>query len=205
MFRESTRLLGVVFCLLLAGAPLRASTIDFEGFGEFDLVTTEIPGLSFSNAVVFTAGSSLNEFEFPPASGVNVIIDDGGPLRIDFAALIQGFGGYFTYALPLTLSAFAADDTLLGTATSLFFSNMGLSGDLGSSPNEFLEVQVPNIAYVTIVGDDLFGYSFALDDLVITTAAVPEPTVLALVLFGGIGAAVRRLRQSKALPVDSMP
>ena len=59
-------------------------TIDFESLSEFAPVTTQFPGLTFLNATVLTAGSSLNEIELPPHSSQNVVVDDSGPMSLAF-------------------------------------------------------------------------------------------------------------------------
>jgi hypothetical protein len=168
--------------------------LDFETFSDTDVLTTQVPGLTFTNAEVLTAGISVNEFEFPPASGVNVITDFGGPIRIDFDSPLAAFSGLFTYAIPLTLEAFDNTDNLLGSVFSAYSSNLGFSGDVGSTPNELLQVAFGNISYVIISGN-LGGGSFTADDLVITPTIVPEPNVLALTLVGGLVALKRRLRR----------
>jgi hypothetical protein len=175
--------------LLVVAAPvsLQAGTVvlDFEGFADSASLTTQYPGLSFTNATIITAGISLNEFEFPPHSGSNAAFDDGGPISIAFASPILSFSGFFTHAVPLTLAAFNASSSQVGSAVSAFSSNLALSGDLGSGPNEFLSVSFASgISSITITGD-LAGGSFVLDDATITTAgtsAVPEPNSLLLLL-----------------------
>ena len=122
--------------LLLAAAdftPLKAdiTVLDFDGFPDSTSLTTQYPGLTFSNATVITAGVSLNEFEFPPRSGTNVVFDDGGPMSISFANPVFSFGGYFTYGVPLGLQAFDATTALVASASSLFSNNMALSGMSG--------------------------------------------------------------------------
>lgn len=146
-------------------------------------ITTQFPGLTFTNTTVISAGISLNEFEFPPHSGTNVAFDDGGPISIAFASPISTFSGYFTYVEPLTLAAFDATNDQVATATSLFSSNDALFGDPGSSPNEFLQVSfVTGISNVTITGDP-GGSSFVVDDISYTAVA-PEPSYLALIFVG---------------------
>ena len=195
--------------LLLAAALLPASlladitTIDFETFpdstpiADSTPITTQFPGLTFFNTTVITAGISLNEFEFPPHSGSNVAFDDGGPISIAFASPILSFGGYFTYAEPLALAAFDSTSAQVATAVSLFSSNLALSGDPGSSPNEFLQVSFASgISSVTMMGDPLGG-SFVMDDVTYTTsqATVPEPNSLILLLtcIGGLLTLRKRL------------
>ena len=116
---------------------------DFEQFQDGDALTIQIPGLTFTNAVVATAGQSLNDLEAPPHSGVNVVEDNGGPISIGFAAPVAGFGGYFNYSLPLTVDAFDAQGTQVRSAVSLFSNNFAVSGDPGSSANEFLQAACP--------------------------------------------------------------
>ena len=60
-------------------------TLDFEGFPDGTLLTNQYSGLTFTNATVLMAGISLNEFEFPPRSGVNVVSDNGAPILISFS------------------------------------------------------------------------------------------------------------------------
>ncbi len=177
-----------LFAVLLFSQVLLANsiTIDFEGFPDSTILTTQYPGLTFSDATILSAGISLNEFEFPPASGTNVVFDDGGPMSVSFASPITNFGGFFSYALPLTLQGFDATSNLIATVTSAFSNNMALSGDTGSSPNEFLQLAFAGgISSITITGD-LAGGSFVLDDLTYTPAAalVPEPNSIYLLVSG---------------------
>jgi hypothetical protein len=187
-----------VFCVLLLPAQLFASpiTIDFENLNDGNIIATQYAGLTFSNAIALTAGVSVNEFELPPHSGSNVASDNGGPMRIDFAQPVSDVGGYFTYGVPLSLKAFDSNGTVLGSASSLFSSNFALSGDLGSSSNELLQLAFGGISYVTFAGDPAGG-SFALDDLTYSPdggpAPVPEPGTLLLMATGGL-ALVRTLR-----------
>jgi hypothetical protein len=182
----------VILSLALLAFPqlLQAGTItiNFEGLNSLEPVSSQFPGLTFSNATILTAGLSLDEFEFPPHSGVNVVFDDGGSISINFAVPVTSFGGYFTYATPVTLSAWDVFNNPLTPATSLSSSNLLLSGDPGSSPNEFLGVSFSGgISQVTITGDPAGG-SFTLDDVTLTTGStmIPEPSTLVLVLLGGI-------------------
>jgi hypothetical protein len=186
-------LLAAVMILLvsLGGInKIEAFTIDFEGLPDSTPITNQYSslGVDFSNATVLTAGISLNEFEFPPHSGDNVVFDDGGPMTLTFGTPVLDFGAYFTYLVPLTLSFFDSLSNLEGTVASAFSNNMALSGDLGSSPNEFLSFAWnPGISSVVIAGDPSGG-SFTMDD--VTATPVPEPSTLLLLgssLLGLIG------------------
>ena len=181
------RLYFAVLLLFTVAGPtsLRAGTVvlNFEGFSDGTSLTTQYPGVTFSNATVISAGITLNEFELPPHSGTNVVFDDGGPMTISFANPILSFGGYFTYYKPLALAAFNASQTQVDSALSAFSINVGCDpgpfclGDPGSSPNEFLKVTFPSgISRVTITGDPV-GTSFALDDMTYTST-VPEPSAV---------------------------
>jgi hypothetical protein len=174
---------SVLVGLCISGAA-RATTIDFEGLPDSTILTTQYPGLTFSNTIILTSGISLNEFEFPPHSGTNVASDNNGPITIDFSAPITSFSGYFTYVEPLTLDGFDASDTEVATAASAFSSNDALFGDPGSSPNEFIDLSFAGgMSSVTITGDPLGG-SFTMDDITYTsgTSAVPEPNSVSFYL-----------------------
>lgn len=171
----------------VASAPASATvvTYDFEGLADSTTIISQFSGLTFSNTIALKAGFSLNEFEFPPRSGDVVVSDDGGAINISFAAPVFSVGGYFTYGSALTLQAFDSSNNLLGVAVaSLFGSNLGLSGDTGSSSNELLSYADIGgaIARVTITGD-LLGGSFVMDDLRVDNGnSVPEPQTLLLAL-----------------------
>jgi hypothetical protein len=140
--------LGLLAVSVLVSAMLKADsvTLDFEGFLDSTILTNQYPGVTFSNAIILTSGISLNEFEFPPHSGANVVSDNNGPITIDFSTPITSFNGYFTYLEPLTLDAFNASDTEIASAASAFSNNLAClagppcPGDPGSSPNEFIEL-----------------------------------------------------------------
>jgi hypothetical protein len=165
--------------LVVPGSAL-STVVDFESFPDSTQLTTQIPGLTFSDATVITAGITLNEFEFPPHSGTNVAFDDGGPMSIVFSTPEASVGAFFTYGATLTFQAFNSSNTLLATVHSAFSNNEALSGDPGSSPNEFLSAVFPGISSVTITGGP-GGGSFTIDDLTLTpTTPVPEPSTLLL-------------------------
>lgn len=167
---------GLLFCSLSALA--LPAMIDFESFSDSESVTNQIAGLTFSNATVLTAGVSLNELDFPPHSGSNVIVDDGSPLSILFDAPARLVDGFFTYTTNITMRAFDTGGNLIATVASLFESNLADIGDPGSSPNELISVAFAGgISRVEIQGDPS-GLSFVLDDLSYLTAVTdPDPTV----------------------------
>jgi hypothetical protein len=194
---------GVFVVALILPSTAFATTIDFESLSDSEVVTNQFTGVIFSNATALTAGVSLNEFEFPPRSGSNVVFDDGGAMSMTFASPLASFGGYFTYLTQLSLEAFTPAHVSLGTITSAFSSSLALSGDSGSSPNEFLQLAfAAGIGSITITGD-VAGGSFTLDDAILTPLqagpdpnAVPEPGTLALV-FSGVSGVLARARSSR--------
>lgn len=160
--------------------------IGFESFFDGNSLTAQIPGMSFVNATVLTAGIGLNEFEFPPSSGVNAIFDDGGPITISFAVPVYGVGGFFNYSLPLSFTVFDSANVVLTTLNSGYSSNLGLTGDSGSSTNEALSyASLGGLIAKLVIAGDPSGGSFTMDDLTVdfgASTAVPEPQTLALVL-----------------------
>mgnify|MGYP000853987511 CR=1 FL=1 len=181
---------ATLFCAgTLACTPAEALTIDFETLADSESLGSQFAGLSFSNAIALHAGLSLNDVEFPPHSGSVVIADDGGPIGVSFANPVTQVGAHFTYASPVTLTAFDALDQVLGSVTALHGSNLAQSGDAGSSPNELLQLAfAAGIARLTFAGDAL-GASFVLDDLSFTprAVAIPEPATALLAMIGLVG------------------
>ena len=192
------KIFAAALCALL-GLPLaQATVIDFESLIDGDTVTTQFAGLTFQNTLVLTAGVSLNEFEFPPKSGVNVVFDDGGPIIISFINPMASVSGFFTYLTGLNFLAFDSIGTQIAAASSAFSTNLALSGDVGSTANEFLQVTSSSgIASVSISGDPAGG-SFTLDDLTFTQASlntVSEPATFALLPIGLAAFGLRRRRR----------
>ena len=187
---------AVLFFLFIALTPALASpspvVLDFEALADLEIVSGQFSPTTFVNGTALRASSSLNEFEFPPASGSSVVFDSGGPMTVSFDTPVTAVGGFFTYTTRLTLEAFDAGHLSLGSVTSLFDNNLALSGELGSTPNEFLMLaSLVGISSLTIRGSQ-FGESFVLDDLTISTNSVPEPQTLSLLLVGGLVIAGRR-------------
>jgi hypothetical protein len=106
----------------------------------------------------------------------------GGPISISFPVPVASVGGSFTYLAQLTLTAFDGADQLIGQTTSLFSSNLALSGAVGSSPNELIQIAFAGGISRLVISGDAAGGSFTLDDL--TFASVPEPGTLGLLLPG---------------------
>jgi PEP-CTERM motif len=177
-------LLCVAIFLFLT-TEVRANTVtyklDFESFTDSTPLITQYSslGITFSEATVITAGVSLNEFDFPPHSGSNVVFDDGSPITLSFSSPTSFVGAYFTYLQPLTIDAFSPGGQLLASETSSFSANDVSSGN---PPNEFLSVSAAGIADVTITAGPT-GSSLTTDDLTFTEQ-VPEPATLPLLAIG---------------------
>jgi hypothetical protein len=195
-FMTSVHVLGLSVLLGLFVWQARAATVDFEGLADSTSVSIQYAGLTFANAVIWTAGISLNEFELPPHSGSNVVLDDSGPISILFATPILGFSGFFTYTVPLTLEAFDAGLNSVASANSTFSNNLALSGDPGTSPNDFLQLAFAGGISKVIITGDPSGFSFAMDDVSYTTAgtAVPEPSPFPVLLVGAVAMVALRWR-----------
>lgn len=195
--RSIAHLCGVLSTLFATAAANAATTvIDFDLLLDGDVLTNQIAGITFANATVLSAGVSLNDVEFPPRSSANVVLDAGGQMVIDFASPVNSVGGYFTYLTQLNLSAYGAGLNLLASDSSDFLTNLALSGEAGSSPNEFIGVSAPS-ALITriIVSGSAAGDSFVLDDLtyeVRERRALPEPDPLLLLTTALVAASLGR-------------
>jgi hypothetical protein len=180
--------LALAAAFLIVGRAQAQVTIDFEGLPDTTPVTNQYSaqGLTLAGATAISAGISLNELEFPPKSGTNVVFDDGGPITGSFAVPVSDLEGFFTYSSPITLTAFNGA-TPVGSAVSSYPQNFVSSGN---PPNELLQVSfaggITNFSIVGAAG----GGSFVLDDLQFTPGTlpspspVPEPATASLLLLG---------------------
>ncbi len=163
----SIRALTVSLFLALASPSFGATLLTFDDQADSTIITNQYPAASFSNTIVLTAGITLNEFEFPPRSGRNVISDNGGPVRAVFSVPQSSVEVFVTYNTPVTLRAFDINNNLISSVTSRAgcVSNTALSGTAGCGPNERLSLtSTIGIVSVTITGA-AGGNSFTADDL----------------------------------------
>jgi hypothetical protein len=189
----------VVLALTLSASTAHAIPVsyDFEAFADLDDLTNQLAplGATFTNALVLTAGVSLNEIDFPPVAGSNVISDASGPMTIHFSRAVTSVSGFFTYIAPVTMTAYLGG-IAVGSISSSFTENYVTSGN---APNELLalfglfdEIQLAG-------GAD--GGSFVLDmltaDFPEETARVPEPATLPLLALGVAAFWRRRSAQSR--------
>lgn len=211
MLRSACRIGGLVLALAALPRVVHAIpvVVDFEAAAE-GFLTDQIPGLSFTNAFVLTSGAVgglLNEFEFPPQSGVNVVSDDLGPLEISFTSLVYNLSGYFWYNTALTLTAFDAAGEIIGSVSSALTSHFGSDDPLALAELLGFSSAV-GISSIIIAGDP-GGFSFTLDDFTYDTDpasggpppshSVPEPATLTMFLLGGAGLFASR-RRAKLAP-----
>jgi len=198
---------GLILLLAMLALTARAFagsySIDFENLTDGTVVGNNYSsfGVIFQNAVIATAGISLNEFEFPPHSGVNVAIDGLGPITLLFTTPITSFSAYFTYAEPLTMTGYNAMNQVVGTASSLYNANYVSSGN---PPNELVGLNfLGGISSITILADPL-GDSFTMDDASFKQLPIPEPNTLYIlgpalvVLFGSLRCVLRTAESIKS-------
>lgn len=173
------------------------TVIDFESLADRQIVDDQFLGLGADfggTASILRAGSSLNPI-FPPKSGSNVIFDDpqlgSGIIRVNAVGSLWAMaGGYVTGNRNVTLTAYASDASILGSASTGGANYIGAG--TGLLPNIFLSVTAPGIAYVTF--NDA-GNTYTVDDF--TLQPIPSPGAI---LLGGIGVGVVSwLRRRKTL------
>jgi hypothetical protein len=173
-------LTAIAGLLLLAALPGFAATVTFEELSDSQVAGDFYSGVQFSNAVAHTAGISLNDAELPPHSGNTVVLNDLGPIQVDWASPVSDFQAFFTYAAHLTLE-FSLDGNTIGTETSAFDNNLALSGDPGSSANERISFAGHGLFdSVRIESDGAYG----LDDVSYgaVAQATPEPNLAPVIL-----------------------
>ncbi|UCC99671.1 MAG: hypothetical protein JSW66_07250 [Phycisphaerales bacterium] len=197
--KKTITVLAMAACLGLTGVAQAGPTvIDFESLADLEIVDDQFLGLGAdfnATASILRAGTSLNEASFPPNSGSNVIYDDPalgtGIIRVDaVGALWAMAGGYVTGNTNITLTAYASDSSVLGTASTSGANYIGAG--TGLLPNIFLSVTAPGIAYVQFSDN---GNSYVVDDF--TLQPIPAPGAI---LLGGIGiGCVSWLRRRRTL------
>lgn len=187
--REMFKKIGCIsagITLLFYATTSSATLIDFEGLPDLEAVSGQYvsDGVTFNNAISLTAGFSLNEFDFPPSSGLVAIGDDFAPLGISFTNAASNISGYFTYASQLTFSAYDNVGNLIGGYVNAGFDNLGSS--------EFISLSFIDVSTLIIAGE--WDGSFIMDDLNFEASAssVPEPSSLALLSIGLIGFMLRK-------------
>ncbi len=160
----------LIFALLFVPITAQALTLDFEDLPEGTPVTDQYGslGLAFEHAITLTAGVNLDDYDYPPHSGSNVLSDNGAPITLTFSTPAAFFSFYTTYGVPLTVTFFDTDGALLEELFSASSSNGLVSGDPGSQPNELITyTDDSGIGAVVMTGAAL-GQSFVLDDLSVT-------------------------------------
>jgi hypothetical protein len=189
----------IVLVILRSASNAALVTIDFDGMSD----GLSASGLYTSNGVTISSGSiavsglfggSLNEMEFPPRSGEGVFLNDSDTTIFTFSTPIQLFDAYLTYNSAVAIHFYESSNNLLTSIFSGFQTNTGLSGEVGSAPNErFFTAGLANASRLEIV---VSGADFTLDDLSFEFVAnhggmeVPEPgsqtlawAALALMLY----------------------
>lgn len=183
------RIFAVLVLSLQFGATASAGFVDFENFSDGEVPTSEIPGLVFNNATVWTAGISLNDIDFPPHSGSNVVaaLDS---LTVSFDMPINLVGGFFSYSYAdgVTLSLYDINNILLADA---FFA---APGDIVS--NQFVSLGASNIRMMVVSIPD---NAFTLDDF--TYTYISEPATVLLISLGLIGIHFSRRENCKTLRI----
>ena len=180
--------LALGLAVMTVSASAAIVVYDFDGLAfpgdPNNPLTTQIAGLTFTNTNIYKAGINLTEDEYPPKSGDMVVAGDNGEITIIFSTPVFSVSGYFTYDDRLLMRAYDSANVLLDTVRGNYESNLRLSGDAGSAPNDFLTYVSTSgpIARVAIAGRSAASI-FVLDDLTIDTGnTVPEPQTLLLAL-----------------------
>jgi len=166
----------LILALLCMPLTVSAVTLDFEDLSDMTALTDQYVsfGIAFSGGTVLEAGRSLFEEELPPHSGVMALLVEESPFVVRFSFLVDEVSLFATYDAPIILNFYDVMGNRLGGLFSAYSSNLGLSGEPGSHPNElFGFVSDAVIASVVIAIDGTIG-SFTVDDLAACPIAVPE-------------------------------
>lgn len=186
----SANVVGITFETFPNGTTIPDSTVITDQFESRGIRFIDGPAIVRAGTV-FTAGLSLNEFDFPPTSGVNLLAEESGVLRAEFiGGLVSVVEGWFTYSAQIRISLFNDQGQYIGGVDSTHDANFASSGN---PPNEYigLSTGTPRIAafevsFVPPTGGTVPSDAvFTLDDLRFEIHhAVPEAS------FGWAGFAV---------------
>lgn len=154
-----------------------AVILDFEDLPDLTSVGEAYTsyGLHFQNAISLTAGFSLNEFDYPPSSGLIAIGDNNSPITIAFDIPVTNLFANFTYGSQLTFSAFNESDLLIGTYVHPSNSNLGTT--------ELISLNFSGVSSLIIAGE--WDNSYIMDDLNFDPIARPVPEPATIILLGG--------------------
>jgi hypothetical protein len=159
----------------LEGRALLSITLNFENLSQNTVVGTSYDslGADFSGATVITQAGSLAT-NYLPHSGTNVVDNRTGPIKVSASAGTSWseVGGYITGNKKIVMTAYQANGTVVGTASTSGANYIG-SGT-GLSPNMKLDIKGSKIAYVKFVGSATNVPDFTLDDFFFSSAATVE-------------------------------
>ncbi|KAE8544046.1 hypothetical protein F6453_3550 [Marinobacter nauticus] len=138
--------------------------------------------------MVLQAGFTLNEWDFPPRSGTNVVVDNSGAIELLFSNPISKFSAFITYITTLNVNAYNSQNMLLGQLVSLTNDNTFFSGN---NPNEIFSFDIKEGISRILIEGDIDGDSFVMDDISFELADhstppihdVPEPSTGGLALL----------------------
>lgn len=177
----------VIGLTLVSGSQALAgiTVIDFESLASHEVVDDQFLGLGAdfnASAGALSLSKGTLDPDYPPYSGDKLISDapfsGTGIIRIDAVGSPWSMaGGYVTGSASVTLTAYASDSSVLGTAST---GGANRVSDLaGLLPNIFLSVSAPNIAHVEFSDT---GNEYTVDDF--SYQPIPAPGAI---LLGSIG------------------
>lgn len=169
---------GVIILTLGVGKAGQAAVINFDSLSPGEIVDNQYldQGVDFNGTPsVLTVGAGLDP-AYPPVSGNNLTYNyPSNAIRIDaVGSAWESVGAYITGIQKISLTAYNADNRVLGT-TSTGGSNFINSGT-GLPPNIFLKIVASEITYVKFrTEDELSSNSFTLDNFTFQSKPIACP------------------------------
>ena len=169
---------GTIMLTLGISKLAEAAVITFDSLSPGEIVDNQFLdlGVDFNGTSAILSLETGLDPTYPPVSGNNVAYNYvSNALSVNaVGSTWDSVGAYITGIGQITLTAYDADNRVLGT-TSTSGSNY-LNADTGLSPNIFLKVATSNIAYVKFMAEPGFGAnSFTLDNFSFETSPVSCP------------------------------
>jgi hypothetical protein len=205
--RVITSLVIATATLAASSAVARATKINFDNLPPNEVITNQFAGqgVTFQGGQTVSEGvylypvfdegsepSALSNYDNTPGDALEGIIQ----ANPNSGEVFTDVGAYVSNLNAVTLSAFDANNDLLGSVSVPQFDPQNPGEDNPTLPQNYLTLSFPDISYVQLTGPENQAFSFIMDGFSFDEAPagevaspisspVPEPASMGLFLAAG--------------------